>query len=212
MNICYIACALDAELDFIRDEKDLVIGADRGYLNLKRCQIEPDVVIGDFDSYKGEVLCENILRLPTVKDETDCEAAIKYAIEKGYKHIIIYGAIGGALDHTIANIAHLRGYTEKGMRVEYIDGENVLFAINSSKIDFSSSANGRISIFSASEMSTGVNIKGLYYELSNATLYNSIPLGVSNEFVSKEGMISVEKGTLYIYTSKKNCKNILTNS
>lgn len=210
MKICYISCALDCTLDFIPKSDDLVIGADRGYVNLKKANIVPDIVIGDFDSYRGEVCCENILRLPTEKDETDCEVAIKYAIEKKYKNIVVYGAIGGTLDHTIANIAHLRGYTEKGIKISFIDGENVIFAIHNEKILFPSSTKGRISIFSASERSDGVSLTGLFYELENENLYNTVPLGVSNEFIGKKAEISVACGTLYIYTSKENYKKLLT--
>jgi thiamine pyrophosphokinase len=210
MGVCYISCAVECELDFFPVEDDLVIGADRGYLNLVKNGIKPNVVVGDFDSYDGEIDCENIIRLPKIKDETDGEASIKYAIEKGYDKIIIYGAIGGDLDHTIANVAHLKNYTEKGVKIVFADGNNSLFAINNSKISFSKEASGRISIFSATDKSDGVDLQGLFYELNGATLYNSVPLGVSNEFIGKNSMVSVKDGTLFIYTSTKNLKYILT--
>jgi thiamine pyrophosphokinase len=210
MGVCYISCAVECALDFSPTDNDLVIGADRGYLNLIKNGIKADVAVGDFDSYDGEIDCENVIRLPKIKDETDGEASIKYAIENGYNNIIVYGAIGGDLDHTIANVSHLKNYTEKGIKITFIDGNNSLFAINNNKMSFSKEANGRISIFSATDKSDGVDLEGLFYELNGATLYNSVPLGVSNEFIGKNSMISVRDGTLFVYTSTKNLKYVLT--
>ena len=210
MNTCYIACALDCVIDFTADKSDLIIGADRGYLNLIKQGTKPHIVMGDFDSYTGEIECDDIVKFPPIKDDTDSAIAIKYAVEQGYKKIVVYGAIGGDLDHTIANIAHLAKYTEDGIDISFVDRDKVLFALHNSKIKFSSEANGRISVFAFSEKAEGVYEKGLFYTLDDATLYSNIPLGVSNEFIGKESEISVEKGTLLIYTSKENYEKYLT--
>ena len=210
MNICYIVCALDCILDFNPDSTDFIIGADRGYLVLKSNKIQPNAVIGDFDSYEGEIACENIIRFPVKKDYTDCELAIKYAIEKGYRNIRIYGAIGGALDHTIANIALLAKYSKESIDIAFFDNENVVFAITNSGVSFDSNASGRISVFSFDNEASGVFEKGLLYELYGAILENKAPLGVSNEFVGRKSTVSVEKGTLILHTSKKNYENHLT--
>ena len=113
MNTCYIVCALDCNLDFILEEGDLVIGADGGYLTLVKNRIKPNIVIGDFDSYTGDIECESIIKFPVKKDFADSALAIEYAISQGYKKIVVYGAIGGSLDHTLANIALLADYTKR---------------------------------------------------------------------------------------------------
>ena len=210
MNTCYIVCALNCELDFIPDETDLVIGADRGYLTLAKNQIKPNVVIGDFDSYSGKIDCEKIIKFPVKKDFTDSALAIEYAISQNYKKIIVYGAIGGDLDHTMANLALVANYTQKGTDISFTDNKNIVFALYNGKICFSEKANGRISVFSFHDKAEGVNEKGLLYELENALLENNIPLGVSNEFVGKNAEISVNKGILIIYTSKENYEKHLT--
>lgn len=210
MNTCYIACALDCVIDFTADKSDLIIGADRGYLNLIKQGTKPHIVMGDFDSYTGEIECDDIVKFPPIKDDTDSAIAIKYAVDQGYKKIVVYGAIGGDLDHTIANIAHLAKYTESGIDISFVDRDKVLFALYNSKVKFLNEAKGRISVFAFSEKAEGVYEKGLFYTLDDATLYSNIPLGVSNEFTGKESEISVENGTLLIYTSKENYEKYLT--
>ena len=128
----------------------------------------------------------------------------------GYKRIVVYGAIGGFLDHTLANIALLAEYTKKGYEISFVDGENIVFALCNNKVIFSKEAKGRISVFSYTDASNGVCEKGLLYELENATLQNTTPLGVSNEFVGKESEISVMEGILIIYSSKENYEKHLT--
>ena len=210
MNTCYICCALDCKIDIVPDEADLVIGADRGYLVLLKNGINPSVVIGDFDSYDGEIICEDIIKFPVKKDYTDSELAVKYAIDKGYSKIVIYGAIGGALDHTIANISLLASYSKQCIDIAFVDGESVLFAITNSSAEFDERASGRISVFSFDDKAFGVFEKGLLYELEDAVLENKIPLGVSNEFVGKKSSVCVQSGTLILYTSKENYENHLT--
>ena len=210
MKTCYISCALDCKIEISPQKNDLVIGADKGYFTLVENGIRPDAVIGDFDSYTGEIDCEKVIKFPVKKDDTDSALAIKYAEEQGYKNIVVFGAIGGLLDHTIANIALASQYAKKGINIAFVDGENVLFAICNGKISFDEKAMGRISVFSFDEKSVGVYEKGLLYSLENASLENSIPLGVSNEFIGEKSEISVENGTLLIYTSKNNFENHLT--
>ena len=58
---------------------------------------------------------------------------------------------------------------------------------------------GYLSVFSLSEVSRGVTLKGLMYTLEKGELRNDFPLGVSNEFIiDEEAEITVEDGTLLI--------------
>ena len=49
-----------------------------------------------------------------------------------------------------------------------------------------------------SDVSVNVTIQGFEYEIEGTTLTNSFPLGISNEFTGRKGIISVQKGTLAI--------------
>ena len=61
---------------------DLLICADGGYKHLKALDVEPDVVLGDFDSSEEPKGIETV-KFPAEKDMTDGEIAIEYALEKG---------------------------------------------------------------------------------------------------------------------------------
>ena len=188
----------------------MVIGADRGYFTLVENGYAPQVAIGDFDSYTGKVDCEKTIVYPVKKDFTDSALAIEYAIQNGYEKIMVFGGIGGCLDHTITNIALIGKYAKKNVDLTFIDGENVLFAVHNGAVCFNSGAKGRISVFSFDNVAVGVFEKGLLYSLENATIENQTPLGVSNEFIGCEAEISVTDGTLLIYTSRQNFQNHLT--
>ena len=55
-----------------KEEGDFFICADSGIKNAQKLSVSPDVVVGDFDSYK-EALPENAISIihPPIKDKTD---------------------------------------------------------------------------------------------------------------------------------------------
>ena len=199
MNICYIFGALDTPItDFKTQESDLIIAADGGYSTLKKLNIKPDLVVGDFDSLGEAPENENVIKHPVKKDDTDTLLAVKIGLEKGYKSFVIFGAIGGRLDHTIATIQTATFVAENGGIAYIYDGKHTVTAIKNSTINFKDNAKGYISIFALSGVAKGVTINGLLYELNDAEITPYFPVGVSNEFIGKESKISVTDGILTI--------------
>ena len=203
MGICYIVGAGECEkLDFIKNEADLLIAADAGYKHILKNAMQPDIVIGDFDSL-GETPDEkNVVKLSPIKDITDMHAAVDEGIKRGYTEFHLYGACGGRIDHTLANIQLIASLSQKGFFASIADRERIITAITDSEMCFDSSKKGFVSVFSHTDKSEGVFINGLKYKLENAELSNSFALGVSNEFIGEESVVSVKKGTLIIIYSK----------
>jgi len=199
MKTCYIFGAAEGMPDnFSKHKSDLVIAADAGFTLLKNLNVIPDIVLGDFDSLGYVPSAKEVIKHPVKKDDTDMILAVKTALERDYKNIVIYGGAGGRLDHLTANLQTLSFVSKKGGRALLCGDGFYATAITDSAISFSEAAFGNISVFSAETISRGVNIKGLLYELEDTNLAFDFPLGVSNEFVSKKSQISVEKGTLLI--------------
>ena len=187
-------------------EYGCIIAADGGYARLKKENITPDIVLGDFDSLGFIPEEKNVIRYPSEKDAPDMKIAVELAYEKGYKIIDIYGGTGGRFAHTLANIQNLAWLAERGVSA-CMYGENfTASALTCGKITFSEKEKGYISVFSLTEQSEGVCEKGLKYSLDNAVLRFDDPLGLSNEFTGRKAEISVKKGILLIITNNKNFK------
>ncbi len=201
--ICYIFGAGEfVPCDITLTESDLVIAADGGYDHLLQIGLRADVVIGDFDSVTSseiweDTICEK-LTYPPEKDDTDMMLAIKLGLSRGFGQFNIYGGLGGRLDHTVANIQALSFLAEHSAQGILHHPDYELTVIKNSSFTVAKNKTGYISVFSLSDTSENVTIKGLEYELEGATLTNSFPLGVSNAATGKKGIISVERGTLLI--------------
>lgn len=203
MAVCYIFAALKTKtLPYIPNKEDYVIAADKGLDNLKKIGIKPDVIIGDFDSLGFVPSGENIKRLPVEKDDTDVGFAVNYAFELGYKEFVIYGAIGGLLDHTVANLQLSAYISSKGGKSVFV-GDNVFVTSITNDTLKISNGKGRLSVFALSDKAEGVFLSGLKYPLENAVIENTFPIGVSNEFTDKSAKIAVKNGTLLIVSQSR---------
>lgn len=203
-GICYIVGAGDNYgLDFTPSPNDYVIAADAGIRYLEQYGITANLVIGDFDSLDVVPSHPNTTTLSPEKDDTDMLAAVREGIKAGYRDFHIYGGTGGRIDHTLANLQVLAYLAENGMQGLLFEEKNVITAITNRKLSFDIIPSGYVSVFSHTEQSEGVYLRGLKYELANATLTNTFPLGVSNEFIGKESSISVNDGTLLIVFPKE---------
>lgn len=181
---------------------DLVIAADGGYAYLTAHGLDPDLIVGDFDSLDSPPIGKQTITLPVEKDDTDLAAALELGLERGFNSFHIYGGTGGRLDHTLANIQCLAYLSRQGAR-GYLFGEDfIITAIHNGSIRFSQEAEGLISVFAHSDMACGVYENGLKYALTDATLYNTNPIGVSNKFIGKPSSVSVKNGTLIILYPK----------
>lgn len=189
------------ETNFFYDKinsEDLVIAADGGLKNTEKHNITVDLIVGDFDSLNFIPKGENVIRHPEIKDETDTILAVDIAFDKGYTDFIIYGCLGGRLDHTFASIQTAAYIQEKGGNAVFKSDEYFMTIFENNSIRFTNENEGYISVFSYSEKSTGVTEIGLFYEITDAELTASFPLGVSNRFIGKEGSVSVQNGKLCI--------------
>ena len=203
-NICYIIGAGENYgLDFVAKDGDMVIAADGGLDFLDENGINADLVVGDFDSAARTPARENIIALSREKDCTDTLAAIYAGMDRGYKTFYIYCGTGGRIDHTLANIQGIAFLSRRRSKGYLVDRDNIITAVTNGSIFFDSRCGGYISVFSNSDKSTGVFLKGLKYELEDAVIENCYSIGVSNEFIGVDSEITVNNGTLIVVFPRK---------
>ena len=185
------------------DETTFVIACDRGYAYARRCGIRPDLLVSDFDSYDGPVDPEIPLqRFPSEKDDTDTMIAIRAALERGFREAVLYCALGGRLDHTLANLQSLAFALSHGLRLRIVSEDTEVMLLQDGTLSLPRREGFALSVFAFSERCRGVSLHGTKYTLTDAELENSFPLGVSNEWAAEAATVSVTAGTLLIVLSK----------
>jgi len=201
---CYIAGAGVFFDNVLPEEGDYIIAADGGYSALVSRGITPDLVVGDFDSLGYVPKHPSIIQSPVEKDDTDMMLSVQQGLERGYNDFVINGGMGGRTDQTYANIQILTYLAEKNARGTLISSDCYITALKNSEVEITPIDKQKklISIFCAGNKAKGVTVTGLKYSLKNATITNTNPIGVSNEFVDDIATISVTDGTLIIFWNK----------
>ncbi len=202
-NTCLIiAGAPECRIPENRAGADFIIACDYGLHHALTFGISPHLIIGDFDSYRG-TLPKGIpvRRHPPEKDDTDTMLAVKEALERGYRRIVIAGGLGGRIDHQLANLSAAAFAAERGAHCVLVDDQQQIFALRNGSCRISAGQWTNLSVFAFSDRAEGVTLKGVKYPLSDDVLTNSFPLGVSNSFAADTAEISVRQGILLIVLS-----------
>lgn len=185
------------------EEGDLVISADAGYRNATLMGVHTNILIGDFDSL-GHVPddVDEVLQLPTEKDDTDTQIAVETAIERGADEIVIVGSTSGRLDHAMSTLAILEKYWDKRLSIYIVNGQNRVRFIKNSGFIIVRSQYKYFSLIAADEKVKGVSIEGAKYPLVNKTLFRNRQFAVSNEIVKNAALVNVKKGGIFIIESR----------
>ena len=189
-------CEGDFSAAYTPQDKDYILCADAGYLLAKENGIEPDMVIGDFDSAE-QPAGGNVVVHPVVKDDTDTLLCVRQALRMGIKDILIVGGVGGRLDHTLANLQTLTFIAEQGAKAEMRDGNIRAFAVKEGSIRIPRTK-GKLSVFALGEKCTGVSIKGAKYSGTGLEITPGFPIGMGNDFKDDFAEIGVESGILTV--------------
>ena len=209
IDLCFAA-------EFMKDKMNaILIAADRGLEALLSLGLKPSAVIGDFDSLSEETKKTlrslesdenvNVIYLNPVKDDTDTEAALSFALEN-YKEtgdIYILGGTGSRVDHILGNISILGMGQAFGKRVILIDENNrIELLFEERKLKKDEAFGDYVSLIPYGDEVTGLTLSGFKYPLKKGTLKGYNSLGISNEIVSKEALISFDTGVLIMVESK----------
>ena len=187
---------------------DLLVCADGGLRVARRLRLRPGAAVGDFDSASPALLAwarsagASIVQHPVEKDQTDAELALDYVVRRGAREVEFFGALGGRLDHLLANVALLLRARSLGARLRIVDGGVEVF-LATSRTALDARRGDLVSLLSLSARASGVTTRGLKYPLRNAVLREGSSLGISNEVVVPRASVSVRSGDLLIVHTRR---------
>lgn len=182
---------------------DLIVCADGGTANALALRLRPQVVIGDVDSVSPELRRElegegvQFIVCSPRKDETDAELALRYCVEYGANHILFFGALGGRLDHTLANLLLLADPTWRAVPIRIVDGR-VSVELCSSRCEITGKAGDIVSLLPWGGDVTGIQTEGLEYPLNDEMLFFGPARGMSNVMLGDRAIVTVGSGSLLV--------------
>lgn len=182
---------------------DWVLCADGGWQLARRAGVTPDLVIGDFDSSDAPATGA-VERFPAEKDDTDTMLCLKRGLAQGYDDFLIVGGFGGRVDHTLANLQALHYAAARRARAVMRDGLRWATVVAEGAVSVPADVLGdevgplKLSVFALDGRCEGICLRGTKWELTDASLSNAFPLGVSNEFAAPRAEISVKRGALLV--------------
>jgi thiamine pyrophosphokinase len=182
---------------------DVIIAADGGALVAQQLGLQPQVVIGDLDSLPGGMRTQlqqrgcRFIDHPARKDETDTELAIQHALEMGAEEIVLLGAVGGRLDHTLANVLLLGMAALEGVTVRMVTGNTDVWLIRAGEdLEIHGQPGDTVTLLPLGQDAAGITTTGLEWALDNDTLYFGPARGVSNLMTAETARVALREGLL----------------
>jgi len=192
----------EARLHSASERATCTIATDGAWAKAQRLGLHVDTVIGDHDSLtldeaaQAQALTE-VLSYPSEKDWTDLELAIDLALTMAPKRIVLYGALGDRLDHSLAAIFLLEKVVARGIPIELIAGEETAWLVKDEIVLDEARVGDRISLLPISDKAV-VSTVGLRYALTDETLVRAASRGVSNVVDEACVRISVQSGHVLV--------------
>lgn len=183
------------------EASDFYIFCDGGLKHMESLGAEPDLIVGDFDSYprsEAVKIGAELITLPCEKDDTDTVFAVKEALARGFTDFLLVGVVGQRLDHTLGNLSVLLMLDKAGAAGKIIDdySEMLLVSDSSAYVDDSFSY---FSVLSVGGKASGISEKNAKYAPENASISSEYQYGISNEVLpGKTAEISVKSGRLLL--------------
>jgi thiamine pyrophosphokinase len=185
-------------------EADLVIAADSGAEALVALDIQPHVLVGDFDSVSAATRARvaeagaEVIALRADKDWTDAEVALRLAVDRNADRITVFGALGGPrLDHLLGNLLLLSAPWLQGCDVRLLDARHEVFLARGDG-SIAGFLGDLVSLLALTRVVEAVETEGLLYPLRGESLYRGATRGVSNELVAERARVRHGAGELLI--------------
>lgn len=203
------------DYDYIREVMDyntyeLIIAVDGGANHLYRLGIMPNYILGDLDSIDDDIRsyyeASDVVfkKFPTKKDETDAELAVWMVEEEGLLGIDIYAALGGRIDHELANIQLLYYILDRGMYPRIISEREEIYILRNEEMNLKGSIGDIVSIIPVKGDARGITLANMEYSVEELDLKYSVTRGISNVMLDEDAYINVRDGCILVIKNIKN--------
>jgi thiamine pyrophosphokinase len=185
---------------------DRVVAADGGTALAHELGLFPDLIIGDIDSSPPSLVERfqaqgvEVRRYDhNTKLETDTELALLAALEWQPDIIVLLGALGGRLDHALANILLLTRTAFIPLDIRIIDGKQEAFLAKPGQWNSIRGDEGdTVTLLPVGEDALGVRTKRLHWPLQGETLPQGHGRGVSNRIDEKGAQVTLDEGLMLV--------------
>jgi thiamine pyrophosphokinase len=182
----------------------LVIAADRGAEALLSLGLLPDILVGDMDSVEPSRLealptSVQVLRFSRDKDETDLELALLEAVRRAPEsaEMLILLALGGRMDHSLANLQLAARPELAGRRLRFLSGDQTLWPIiGPAVLEIDGATGDTVSLLPLGDGVRIAGTRGLQWPLEAAWLAVGPARGISNRMTEERAVIEVAAGFL----------------
>ena len=192
----------------------VVIAADGGARKAAELGLTPDLVIGDGDSLTPDDVERlrasgaEVHLLPPEKDESDTELAVREAVARDARSIVVLGAFGGSrIDHALANVSLLALPELAGRDVSLYDGRTRVRLIGKSDgpgaLRIAGEPGDLVSLFPVDSRVEGVTTDGLRYPLRGEALVVGPSRGLSNELLDTSARVTTARGRLLVIHTRR---------
>lgn len=176
-------------------QADFIIAANGGLTLAQKAGLSVHLVIGDLDSLSFPIPPNlRVLRVPREKDATDLELALDHALSLGAKEILVVGAFGARLDHTLANASLLEKYD---VPIILSHGGSRLYLVMD-RLEIQAQPGDLVSLLPLTSEVRGISTWGLRYALEEGVLFRASTRGVSNEVVATPCGVRFHTGKLLL--------------
>ncbi len=195
------------DTEFARSQlepNDLIVAVDGGLVYAISAGVTPAIIVGDLDSAPSELVQiaerrgAEILRHPVRKDQTDLELALDLPQIESADEIVVLGALGGRLDHALANILLLaRDYNGTKPPIRLL-APGYELCVAGHRLTLIGSPGDLVTLIPISAQVTDISTDDLEYPLRGESLARGSSRGVSNVMTLSEATISRGEGILLV--------------
>lgn len=185
-------------LQELMEKSDCIIAADGGSNICYEYNIYPHFIIGDLDSIDSKVSAHfHDSEIIHIQDQNrhDLDKAIEFTRTLNPERIMVVGAFGKRLDHSLANLLLLQSIQYDCSIIFYDDYGQLSLIQGTHQLNLP--ANRTVSIFSFLPV-YGLSLEGFKYSLQGQNFPKGFN-GLSNLTVTNQAKIMIRNGSIFLY-------------